>query len=587
MIKKIYFKFSTLLVLLLVLIFLSSCKEENKKDQSSFTITVRISKDPSFLNPLKTSGTAEAIINQYIFLPLANYHPQSLELMPILLDSIPEGVEINSGEHAGSLRFDCRMKEDAKWKDDSPITGYDYLFTIKAIKYPPLQVNPSFRSVFKQLKDIQVDPLDPKRFSVFVDKDYFLGKELALVAEVLPEHIYDSAKSLRAIPFVSLDGVEKMDPPVDNDSIQSFITSFNHADCGRSLVAGSGPYQLKDWMTNQRVVLEEKNDYWGDNYPDNPYLQSYPKQIHFSIIPSDETAITELKNGNIDLLYRINGINFSKLKEDSLTTSLFSFHSPAQLKYYYIGINNHSPFFEDKRCRKALSHLIDLDLFIKNHENGMGLRLNGPIHPISSYYNDTLQNIRRNPSLARELLYEAGWKDTNGDGTLDKMIEGKRKELKPILLTTGGSISRNLALTLKERGQEVGMDIEVITKNSKLIRSEIAKRNFDLYPTGINYGLYPLDLYQMWHSSNDYPGGRNRFGFSNAKADEIIEKIRVTKDSTTLDHLYREIQVIIYEEQPWMFLYAPTNNIAVNKHFSPVITVKKHGFFLNAFELNN
>lgn len=581
------FKSSSLPILLLVLIFLFSCHREEKKDQSSYTITARISKDPAFLNPLKTTGTAEAIVNQYIFLPLANYHPENLKLIPILLDSIPKGVEIGSGEFAGSLRFDCRMKPDARWEDGSPITAYDYLFTIKAIKYRPLKVNPSHRSVFKQLYGIQVDTKNPKQFSVFVNKDYLLSKELVLLSEVLPEYIYDPAKRLRKIPFNALSDAGNPDASPSVDSMQSFIDFFNHANCGRSIVSGSGPYQLVDWMTNQRIVLEEKANYWGDAYPDNPYLRSDPKQIHFSIIPSDESAITELKNGNVDLLYRINGVNFTHLMEDSLTSQRLSFHSPAQLKYYYIGINNHSPFFEDKRSRKALAHLIDLDLFIQNHENGMGVRLNGPIHPISAYYNDTLQNINRDPELARKLLADAGWKDSNGNGILDKMIDGKRREFNPVLLTTGGSISRNLALTLQERAKEVGMDIEVVTKNSKVVKSEIANRNFDLYPTGINYGLYPLDLYQYWHSANDYPGGRNRFGFSNDQADHLIEMIRETTDSTKLDPLYKEIQALIYEEQPWIFLYAPTNNIAVNHRFKPLITVKKHGFFLNAFELNH
>lgn len=575
----------TIISLLFSLLFLSSCTNEKRQDDESFSISTRINKDPSSLNPIKTSSSTEAIINQYIFLHLANYHPHSLELIPVLLESIPEGKITDSGENKGTLRFDCRIKEQATWDDGSAVTGYDYLFTIKTIRFDPLKVNPSLRSIFREMIDIQVNNKDPKSFSIFVNKDYFLARELSLISEVLPEYLYDPGKSLRKIDFKSMYEKTGSDFSVENDSLQQFIDFFNHADCGRTLVAGCGPYKLVDWQTNQKLILEQKTNWWGEEFADNPYLKAYPNRIEFSIIPSENAALNELKNGSLDMIYRMDGMNFTKLQEDEKIKDKLTFHNPAQLKYYFIGINNHSPFFNNKQSRKALSHLLDLDAFIKNQENGSGVRLIGPIHPIRSYYNDTLPPIQPDVRKARALLADAGWIDSNQNGILDKTVEGELLEFRPQMLITGGSISKNIALTLQERAKEVGIDIEVITKNSKLINSEIANRNFDLYPTGLNVGLYPEDLYQSWHSSNDYPGGRNRFGFSNAEADKIIEEIRFSKDSTELDNLYRQIEALIYEEQPLLFLYAPTNNIVVNARFIPEITVKKHGFFLNAFRL--
>jgi len=574
-----------LLFLTSTLFLFNSCNDDvQEKPSENFTVTARISKDPGFLNPVKSSGSTESIINQYIFLPLANYHPQSLQLIPVLLESIPEGIIDESDAFPGTVRFDCIIKKEAIWENGTDITGYDYLFTIKTILLDHLKVNPSLKSLFTQMQSVEINPKDPKHFSIYVNKDYFLAKELALFSEVLPEHIYDQAKTLRQFDIVKM---HEKESEILSDSLQKFVDFFNHADCGRKIVKGSGPYYLEEWQTNQKLLLNRIENYWGNDFPNNPYLNAYPESIIFSVIPNDNSAITALKSENIDLLYRLDGVNYSKLIQEAKLKEKLDFYNPAQLRYYYVGINNHSPFFNDKRARRALAHLMDLDAFIQNQENGHGVRLQGPIHPIRTYFNDSLQPIPPDPEKAKALLKDAGWVDSNQNGTIDKVIDGQLTEFKPVVLITGRSFSKNMALTLKERASEVGIEMEIITKSSKLIRSEIANRNFDLYPTGLNIGLYPEDLYQSWHSSNDYPGGRNRFGFSHPEVDQLIEEIRITNDSTKLDELYRNVQAKIYEEQGQLFLYAPTNNIAVNKRLTPEITVKKHGFFLNAFKLKS
>lgn len=572
------------LTVLAFMLCFTSCKKEQERSEG-FSISTRITKDPSFLNPVKSYGLTESTINQYIFLQLANYHPENLQLIPVLIEKIPEAVNIDQGEYSGTVRYDVNIKKDANWDDGTPITGYDYLFTIKTIKYEKLKVNPSIRSVFKQLMDVEVDVEDPKSFSIFVDQEYLLSKELSLIAEVLPEHIYDPGSSLRALKLESGKLIQDQSTDVERkDLLESFVNSFNHADCGRKVVSGSGPYELNDWITNQRLTLKKKLDYWGENYPENPYLSANADQILFAVYPSDNAAITELKNGTLDVLNNIDGISYSKLKQDERLKDKLSFYHPSQLKFYYIGINNHSPLFKQKENRKAIAHLLDVDAFIANFENGQGIRLPAPILPYRDYFNDSLQLVSYDVEKAKEYLEKAGWADSNNNGIIDKEIDGQIEEFEANILISGRNLGKNLALILQERAKEVGIKIDIITKSSKLIRPEIANRNFDLYPSGINYDLYPEDLYQYWHSDNDYPGGSNKFGFNNPKADSLIETIRQTNEAKQLEKLYREIQEVIYEDQALIFLYAPTNNIVVSKKLDPIVTVKKPGIFLNAFD---
>ena len=134
---------------------------------------------------------------------------------------------------------------------------------------------------------------------------------------------------------------------------------------------------------------------------------------------------------------------------------------------------------------------------------------------------------------------------------------------------------------LQQNCKEAGIAIDIVTKDPKLIPQDIASRRFDLYPTGVQLGLYPEDLYQSWHSSNDFPGGSNRFGFNNPKADQLLESLRETTDVEETKRLMREFQELIYEEQPLIFLYVPTNNIVYNKNLNVKTSIKAPGFLIN------
>jgi ABC-type transport system substrate-binding protein len=568
-------------------IFWYSCKESGIPNNEDFIVSARITRDPSFLFPSKSTATVETQINQYLFLTLANYDPYKLELIPILLKEIPTAVRIEEGAFSGTLRFDCQIKGDAVWDNGAPVTGYDYLFSVKLFKIEGLKMNPSIKSLFKEMIDVEIDPSDPQKFSIYVDQAFHLSKELALIAELMPEYIYDPDQIFRKYDLDKGAVISPIFSSGDSLILQKTIDFLNHADCGRKVIVGSGPYQFEDWQTNQFVSLVKKKNYWGENYPDNPYLSANPDKLVFAVYPDENAAITALRNGALDVISTVNGYDYKKMQEDDRVNERFTFFNPPQLKYYFIGLNNHSELLKDVRVRKALAHLIDINAFIENHEQGYGARVPGPIVPARRYFNDTLKLIEFDPESAKSILAEAGWTDTNNNGILDKIIEGKRRELTLKTYITGKILSRNLALILKEESAKAGVEIEIITKEAQLIKQEITNRNFDLFPTGTVYGPYPEDLYQSWHSSNDYMGGSNKYGYNNAEADETMEKIRNSGDQKQIEHLYRRIQEIIYKDQAFIFLYAPTNNIIINNKFKASVTYTKGGYLLNLFEKSN
>ncbi len=85
-----------------------------------------------------------------------------------------------------------------------------------------------------------------------------------------------------------------------------------------------------------------------------------------------------------------------------------------------------SEFFKDKRVRWALSHAVPVDQIIDKVYHGLAEPLTGPFLPGSSGYDCSLEPVSFDLAKSRELLDEAGWKDSDGDGVRDKEIEGQR-----------------------------------------------------------------------------------------------------------------------------------------------------------------
>ncbi len=572
----VFFLFSTLFLLT------QSCKQGNQGQNQDFSVTVRIPRDPATLNPIKSSGTVENDISQYLFLPLADYDPVSLDLVPVLIEALPNPVSIDTGKWAGTLRFDCLMRKEAVWDDGSPVTAFDYLFTIKTIKHPDILANPALKSIFQVMRDVEVSPDDPKRFFIYVESTFLNARELALIVPVYPEYLYDPDQALQnyELENSALNNIASNDQKRDS-LISAFVESFNHIDCGRVLANGANAYELAEWQTNQQIVLNRKKDWWGSKLTHSAYFEANPSRIVFKVIPDPNTALLSLKSDQLEVLDQLDGLSFSSLKEESRLNAKFNFDSPGRLVYYFIGMNNHSPFLKDKYLRKALAHLMDVDMFIKNFEMGNGIRLQSPVLPMRSYYHHDLKPVNFDLEKAGNYLKKAGWSDTDSNGILDKMLNGKKTELKLRILIPGSELSKNLALMLKQNCKTAGIEIDIVTKDPKLIPADVASRAFDLYPTGVQLGLYPEDLFQSWHSSNDFPGGSNRFGFNHPEVDKLLEDLRETTDAEHMKRLMKEVQQLIYDEQPVIFLYVPTNNIAFKKDLEIQTSLRAPGYFIN------
>ncbi|MBK6563731.1 MAG: hypothetical protein IPG18_00705 [Saprospiraceae bacterium] len=128
--------------------------------------TFVLKKDPERLHPLIFPNPLAREIYQYIFLPLADFNRETLELEPLLIKELPEKQIITEGPYSGGVRFDIEILPEAVWENGSPITAKDYIFTLKAIRLP-LNNTSRYRDVLQNIVAVEMDKNNEKSFRSF------------------------------------------------------------------------------------------------------------------------------------------------------------------------------------------------------------------------------------------------------------------------------------------------------------------------------------------------------------------------------------------------------------------------------------
>ncbi len=565
--------------LLILLVFLFSGCANQETGSTSDVLRLRLRSEPDRLNPMLSRTTFASQIEKYLFLPLQDYDPHSLDLRPVLLESKPEIEILNAGNRNDSMVFNLRIRDDAMWDNSTPVTGYDYLFTYK------LAINPfieylAWKNLTFAIADIVVDSLDPKAITVSLDQTYILAEEVVTGFNVYPEHVYDPKQVLRQITFSDL---RQIDPSTSSevlDSIRLLNDQFHSVRFSRDVVIGCGPYRLVNWTANQQLLLEKKENWWGSSL-NHPLVVSNPDQIIYHFIPDEQTAISNLKDGNLDIAADLSAEGFQQLRTSQSEHNLTLLNSKG-FTYLYIGLNNAHPVLSDVLVRRALAHLVDVELLCNELFYGLAQPATGPIHPNSDYYRNGYKPISFDPEKSITLLNESGWQDSNNNGIRDKVINGKLTELAFGIKITRSQLSQDVAILLKSQAAEVGIEIEILPQDFSVTLTQIRNRDYELAALSSIQSPSLYDPYPTWHSHNANPTGSNYCQFMDEEADEIIETLRQSvSDSSTIRRLYNDLQQIIYERQPAIFLVSPTINLALRTNLKLESLKIRPGYYEN------
>ncbi len=287
-----------------------------------------------------------------------------------------------------------------------------------------------------------------------------------------------------------------------------------------------------------------KNDkYWGE--------KAQVEAVVFRPITDANTRVAEMLSGNLDIMVEVPPVSLDKFNTDR-----FELKEQAGPHVWFLILNAKEGPFADKRVRQAANYAINKQAIVEDVLEGTAEVAAGPTPPAFAWaHNEELEPYPYNPEKAKALLKEAGIKDA----TLTFYVtEGGSGMLDPIPMAT--AIQADL--------KAVGIDVKIETYE------------WNTFLGKVNPGLEgKADMAEMAWMTNDpdtlpflalrteaWPdkGGFNSGYYSNPEVDKLLNAARESTDQQERAKLYKQMQEIVQEDAPWVFVANWKQNAVVN-----------------------
>lgn len=294
---------------------------------------------------------------------------------------------------------------------------------------------------------------------------------------------------------------------------------------------GSGPYVLKEWVKDDHVTLERRDDYWGET----PNL----KTLTFRPFPESSTAVAEMINGTVHVISKVPP-DQAPMIDEAEGVEMRTVDGGRRI---YIGFQQTSegPGSEavrDVRVRRALNMAVDIDAILDSLLYGRGEREGGMVNP--PHKSEEIKPYPYDPERAKELLAEAGY--PNG--------------FKVELATPSGRYTKDkeIALAVGDYLKKVGVEAEVVPYEWSVYVSMIKQKDLPpLYLLGTGSAFL-----SAWYDLSDLvslEAATNYVNWQNDEWDRLVQELQTTYDPDEREKITDRLQMIVHEDAPWLFIY--------------------------------
>lgn len=494
---------------------LISCQVQVSKDP--FTLVQNLPTDPDRLNPIISNSAYANAVNGYVYEQLIDLDNQTLQPKP----KLARRWEI-SKDH---LQYTFYLREDVAWQDGRPFSADDVLFTYEKIKDPKVDAA-SLRNYFRDV--LKAEKIDDHTVR-FTYRQPYVGALISIgLMQIIPKHIYEGG------------------------------ANFNEHPRNRKPL-GTGPFRFVQWDTGNKIILERNEDYWGQSYD--------IRKVVFKIIPDEIVGFRLFKKRRIDLI-DLTALQWARQTVSENFSRQFVKHKlfTRYGSWNYLGWNLAKPFFKDRRVRLALAHLVDKAAINEKLLFGLYYPITGPYYPPGPNYNRDLKAIPFDIEKAKTLLEEAGWKDTDGDGIRE---QGGVPFRFTLLFSSGLAFYEQITPILRRNFLQAGIEVELRRLEAVTLFRMMHEHNFDAYLAGWGRGAGEEDFYQLFHSSQASVGS-NYIGYANPQVDRLLEEGRKEFDDDKRASMYRQVHRLLYEDQPYLFMFARPDLVARDRRFQNV-----------------
>ena len=304
-------------------------------------------------------------------------------------------------------------------------------------------------------------------------------------------------------------------------------------------VSCTGPYIATSFTAMTDVSMRANESYWGGA----PAVDT----IELKIIDDQDALDMALANGEIDLIAQETANGAAKFTD----TSLYTTDTVTTTRANYLNFNLQSEGLDDKQVREAINFCIDRESFAEVVYQGFATPCYG-IYPENLTFGGTdglkLMVDSYDPEKAGELLAEAGYEDTDGDGILDK--DGKNLSFKVITYSYNNNCIQ-LADMMQAELAQIGIDLSIETMD--VLDDALAAGDYDI--AILNYAMAPIGTPSYFINMVFTTGASNNYGgYSNEKVDALAAEISSTADTEKADALTKELSQQVLDDNAFAFV---------------------------------
>jgi len=425
------------------------------------------------------------------------------------------------------------LRDDLTWSDGKPITAHDIAFSYQVIMNPKVPV-PAMRSGTDELRWVHAYN---DQTVVFFHKKPSPTNIWNINFGILPKHIYENS--------------------IDEDP--TLANSDYHIKMEQQPVCG-GPYVVTKRIQGQEVVLERRDGWFKRDGEIVRPMRGF-KVIRCRVIDDPNTSLLALRAGEIEetmitaeqwMTDQTNNDEFYEKNTKATGVQWVSFHFDWNCK---------TPFFSDKRVRQAMSYAFDHDEMLDKLFYGLYEPSVGPFHPTAWMAPKDLKPYKQDLDKAEDLLDEAGWGDSDGDGIRDKMVGGRKVDFDFTILCSTTPNSIKVSELLKQNLDQIGIICNVKPLEFTVLMQKERDHEFQAAFGGWGTGTDPDTTINIFGTGEN----RNYGEYSNEEVDALFREGREEFDPVKRGEIYAKIHEILYAEQAYTWLFWRNSFYGFNK----------------------
>lgn len=411
-------------------------------------------------------------------------------------------------EQISDTEWKIHIREGVKFHDGTPLNADAVVYSLNRV----LDSNNSRKGEYDFIKSITKD----SDYTVTIKTNQTYAPTIASLTDPITSIISPNAKNLDTTPV------------------------------------GTGPFKFKSFTKDVSLIVERNENYWNGTSKLNGVI--------IYVVPDEMARIFKLENNEVDIAQDIPQSEVNRLSN----TTDFTAYSKETLRTYFLYINMKKAPFDDVKVRQALNYALNRQQIVDTALEGVGGMPAKSIFPsvMSWSINDKINVVPPDEQKAKELLKEAGFDDTNGDGWLE--YKGKPFELTIKTYTTRPQL-KPAAEVIESQFESIGLKTSVIILESGAIETDMDKGDYDL--TLYAWGVAPTgdpDYILSKHFESTGSEAK-RTGYSNTQVDEWIKAGRQTMDTAQRKEYYDKVQTQVMEECPELFVFYQNSLIGANK----------------------